>query len=369
MAHHTNLKNKETDISSRITKKSKRRQKKPARRTVAQSWTRRSDEHLLDTRLCDLGLTLTGTKLQKEIETLYQELESRDIAFRPHVWLSDCWFCPDGVPGIAIPFYLAHPRLMRLEKARMLEFDGNTAASRMKLLRHETAHALANAFRLHLKQSWRRRFGRASRAYPESYLPRPYSRNYVLHLDNWYAQSHPAEDWAETFAVWLDPDSRWREKYRDWPALRKLNYVDSLMQEIAGQMPPVRTKKQIDSITTLRITLREYYAEKQTRLQQDLPRFHEQQLRQIFPAAAAAKNERAVHFIRRLRREAISTVALWTSDSRYRINLTIDDMIHHCEEMNLHAPRDHEAAKVALIASLVMLYMGSLRSGTSRLAI
>ena len=123
------------------------------------------------------------------------------------------------------------------------------------------------------------------------------------------------------------------------------------------------------STTTLRITLREYYAEKQTRLQQDLPRFHEQQLRQIFPAAGGRKNKRAAHFIRRLRREAISTVARWTSDSRYRINLTIEDMIHRSEEMNLHASRNREETKIALISSLVMLYMGSLRSGTSRLAI
>jgi hypothetical protein len=258
---------------------------------------------------------------------------------------------------------------MRLEKSYMLEIEGNRAETRMKLLRHETAHALANAYRLYLKQSWRRRFGRASKAYPESYLPRPYSRNYVLHLDNWYAQSHPAEDWAETFAVWLDPNSRWREKYRDWPALKKLNYVDALMREIIGHTPPVRSKKQADSINSLRITLREYFAEKQTRLQQDLPRFHEQQLRQIFPAAISRKNERAAHFVRRLRREAINTVAKWTSESRYRINLTIEDMIHRCEEMNLHASRDKEETRVALIASLVMLYMGSLRSGMSRLAI
>ena len=336
---------------------------------MTMSWTRMSDERLLDTRLCDLGLTLNGSKMQKEIGLLWHDLANRGFAFRPHCWLSDCWFCPDGVPGFAIPFYLVHPRLMRLEKAYMLEFDGNTLESRMKLLRHETAHALANAYRLHLKQSWRRRFGRASKAYPESYLPRPYSRNYVLHLDNWYAQSHPAEDWAETFSVWLDPNSRWRERYRDWPALKKLIYVDELMKEIVGQTPPVRSKKQVDSINTLRITLREYFAEKQTRLQQDLPCFHEQQLRQIFPASVSHKNERAAHFIRRMRREAINTVARWTSESRYRINLTIEDMIHRCEDMNLHASRDKEETKIALISSLVMLYMGSLRSGMSRLAI
>jgi hypothetical protein len=350
-------------------KRRKPRRKKTARRPTLMSWTRKSDENLLDTRLCDLGLSLEGSRMMKEVEALWRELAQRGFAFRPHVWLSDCWFCPDGVPGFAIPFYLVHPRLIRLEKAQMLEFDGNTGESRMKLLRHETAHALANAYRLHLKQSWRRRFGRHSKIYPESYLPRPYSRNYVLHLDNWYAQSHPAEDWAETFSVWLDPNSRWRERYRDWPALKKLNYVDALMKEIVGHSPPVRTKKQVDPLSTLRITLREYFAEKQTRLQQDLPYFHEEQLRQIFPASAGLKNERAAHFIRRLRREAISTVARWTSESRYRINLTIEDMIHRCEDMNLHAGRDKDETKIALISSLVMLYMGSLRSGTSRLAI
>jgi hypothetical protein len=145
--------------------------------------------------------------------------------------------------------------------------------------------------------------------------------------------------------------------------------VDALMKEIVGHTPPVRTKKQVDPLSTLRITLREYFAEKQTRLQQDLPYFHEEQLRQIFPASAGLKNERAAHFIRRLRREAISTVARWTSESRYRINLTIEDMIHRCEDMNLHAGRDKDETKIALISSLVMLYMGSLRSGTSRLAI
>ncbi len=361
-------KNKETVIPSPRTKRRRPRKKASARRR-GYLWTRWSDDRLLDTRLCDLGLTLTGSKFEKELNLLYRELEQRGFAFSPHCWLSDCWFSPDGVPGFAVPFYMAHPRLMRLEKAHMLEVDGNTEATRMKLMRHETAHALANAYRLHLKQTWRRRFGRASKAYPESYLPRPYSRNYVLHLDNWYAQSHPAEDWAETFAVWLDPNSRWREKYRDWPAIKKLDYVDTLMKEIIGHKPPVRSKKQIDSTTTLRITLREYFAEKQTRLQQDLPRFHEQQLLRIFPSTSSHKNERASRFIRRLRREAITNVARWTSESRYRINLTIEDMIKRCEEMNLHASIDREETKTALIASLVMLYMGSLRSGTSRLAI
>jgi len=212
-----------------------RKKKKPTRR--ATSWTRWPDDRLLDTRLCDLRLTLSGGLVPAALRELEHELAARSILFRPHWWLSDCWFCPDGVPGFAIPFYLAHPRLEKLEQQYMLEAEGGTAESCLKILRHETAHALANAYRLHLKQVWRRRFGRASRVYPESYLPRPGSRNYVIHLDNWYAQSHPAEDWAETFAVWLDPHSRWRERYHNWPALKKLEYVDTVMQEIRGSKP------------------------------------------------------------------------------------------------------------------------------------
>jgi hypothetical protein len=328
------------------------------------------DDRLLDTRFCDLRLTLGNSGLVADaLRQLEHELENRSIEFLPHWWLSDCWFCPDGVPGFAIPFYLAHPRLMRLEQQYMLEVEGGDAESCIRIMRHETAHALANAYRLHLRAAWRRRFGRASRLYPESYLPRPGSRSYVIHLDHWYAQSHPAEDWAETFAVWLDPRSRWRERYQNWPALKKLEYVDTVMQEIRGTTPPVRTRKQVDALSTLTITLREYFEQKQARLRADFPRFHEEQLRQIFPPIRSSKRERASKLIRRMRGELLATVAAWTSESRYRISLTLDHMAGRCDELELYAAPNTEQNRVALVAALVMLYMGSLRSGTARLAI
>lgn len=300
---------------------------------------------------------------------LESELAARNILFRPHWWWSDCWFCPDGVPGFAVPFYLAHPRLMRLEQQYMLEVEGGTSETCLKIMRHETGHALANAYRLHLRAVWRRRFGRASRIYPESYLPRPGSRNYVIHLDHWYAQSHPAEDWAETFAVWLDPRSDWRHRYQNWPALKKLEYVDSLLIELRDHKPPVRTRRQVDALPALPITLREYFEQKQARLRADFPRFHEEQLRQIFPASRGPKREPASRLIRRLRREIMTTVTAWTSESRYRIHLTIENMIDRCDELDLHASSDPQENRIALVAALVMLYMGSLRSGTARLAI
>ena len=97
---------------------------------------------------------------------------------------------PDGVPGIAIPFYLAHPRLMRLER-RLREVEGGNDKWLIAILRHETGHAIDTAFGLRRRKSWRETFGKASRRYPSRYSPRPGSRNYVLHLGHWYAQSHP----------------------------------------------------------------------------------------------------------------------------------------------------------------------------------
>ncbi len=346
----------------------RRRPRRAAKRARAYPWAEWSDQKLLDTRICDLGLTIEGGEIAPLIEQLSRELGQRGLVFRPHYWLSDSWFCPDGVPGFAIPFYFAHPRLKRLEKTHMLEVEGINKSACMRLMRHETAHALANAHRLHLRQAWRRRFGRASRTYPDSYLPRPGSKNYVLHLEGWYAQSHPAEDWAETFAVWLDPGTRWQQRYRDWPAIKKLNYVDSLMQEIGPRPAPVRTRKQIDAVSTLKLSLREYFNEKQARLRKDFPCFHEQQLHDLF-SVKNSRNERASRFLRRTRREAIDLTARWTSDARYRIDQTLQDMIKRCDELDLYVPSKEKQMKLQLIAALVMLYMGSMRSGKSRLTV
>jgi hypothetical protein len=183
-------------------------------------WTDWDEDRLLDMRIRDLGLTIAGTWLEERVHRLYAELQAKDLRIRPHCWLSEEWFSPDGVPGIAIPFFLAHPRLKRLERKFILDVEGGTPAKCMRLLRHEAGHAIDHAFQLHRRRSWRRIFGLSSQPYPEYYRPKPASRRYVVHLDNWYAQAHPDEDFAETFAIWLTPGSRWRDRYRGWSALR-----------------------------------------------------------------------------------------------------------------------------------------------------
>ena len=175
--------------------------------------------------------------------------QARGIRLRPHAWISSEWFSPADVPGIAIPFYLAHPRLMKLEKKMMLEVEGGTWSECMAILRHEAGHAVQHAYQLQRRRRWQQLFGPSSKHYPRYYRPNPASRRYVQHLRRWYAQSHPDEDFAETFAVWLRPRSNWRTRYAGWPALKKLEYVDELMGEIAGKRPPVTTRERVDPLS------------------------------------------------------------------------------------------------------------------------
>jgi hypothetical protein len=168
-------------------------------------------------------------------EVLGVEALPSGIRFRPHVWLSEEWFSPDGVPGIAVPFYLAHPRLMRLERKMTREVEGGNVNWLMRILRHEAGHAIDSAYRCGRRRALARAVRAGLEPYRARYRARPASRHHVQHLGDWYAQSHPTEDFAETFAVWLAPRSGWQRRYASWPALRKLRFVQQLA---ANRRPP-----------------------------------------------------------------------------------------------------------------------------------
>ncbi|MEZ5487005.1 MAG: putative zinc-binding metallopeptidase [Steroidobacteraceae bacterium] len=226
-------------------------------------WSRLSDQDLLQLRFCDLGLSqIRRAPLKRAIRRLYDELDARGIAFKPHVWIAEEWFSPDGVPGIAIPFYLAHPRLERLERRMTREVEGGNSKWLMRILRHEAGHALDTAYRLRRRRRWREVFGPASLPYPERYRARPGSRRYVHHLGGWYAQAHPTEDFAETFAVWLTPRSAWRRHYAGWPALQKIEVVDELLTQVRGTPPKVRARSRIEPASANTMTLAEHYRRK-----------------------------------------------------------------------------------------------------------
>jgi hypothetical protein len=333
-------------------------------------WTRLSHDRLLDVRICDLDLAIKGTWLERQIDQLYDELHRKGLRFRPHCWLGTEWFSPDAVPGIAIPFFLAHPRLRRLEDRMMLEVEGGTRAWCMQLLRHECGHTYETAYRLGRRKNWRRVFGKPTKPYPHSYRPRPVSKRYVLHLDWWYAQSHPSEDFAETFAVWLQPRLPWRRRYRDWPALKKLEYVDELMAELSARAPAFRSRARVEPAGRARQTLREYYRERQAHYESDHPDFFDRDLARLFPAPyQPGKYPTAAAYLRRTAPEIRRLVAEWTGEHAYSVNLVIKNMIKRCRELGLLMARPHEELRIEVAIMITMQTMNFVHGTEHRITV
>jgi hypothetical protein len=301
-------------------------------------WETLSDEQLLERRLSSLRVKVEGTWLEDCVNALHGELEERDIRLRPYVWISSEWFCPENTPGIAIPFYLAHPRLMKLEKKMMLEVEGGTWSECMAILRHEAGHTVQHAYQLHRRRRWQQLFGPSSKRYPRYYRPNPASRRYVQHLRRWYAQSHPAEDFAETFAVWLRPRSNWRTRYAGWPALKKLEYVDELMDEIAGTRPLITSRERVDPLPALSETLGSHYEKKQAFYAFEAPKTYDRDLYRLFSADPRHRRAQpAASFVRRHRAQVRRLVARWTGENQLTLDAVLDDMITRCRVHNLRA--------------------------------
>jgi len=334
---------------------------------LSDDWPDLGDEQLLDARMADLPVRIEGT-LASRIDQLREELAARALRVPIHFYLSDEWFTPDGSVTIAIPFYLAHARLEKLEEAQMFEVEGGDHEWAMRILRHEAGHAIDNAFRLRLRRQRRQVFGSPKEPYPEAYTPKPYSKSFVLHLDAWYAQSHPDEDFAETFAVWLTPSSEWRQRYAGWPALKKLEYMDSLMQSLRERAAPVTNAEEIDPLPRIRKTLRQHYRNKRRHYGVDHPNFYDRDLRRLFSDAPEfGNNTTAAQFIGRTRRQVRRVVAGWTGIYQYTIDQVIEDMIERCRELKLRLAIPEEQARQEFTVLLTVQTMNHLHSGGHRL--
>ncbi len=333
-------------------------------------WASWPDEKLLDLRICDLKVTIEGSVLETRIAELQRELDERGLTFQPHFWLSAEWFSPDGVPGVAIPFYLAHPRLEKLERAQMLEVEGGTPEWCMKILRHEAGHAIDNGYKLRQRRRRQQIFGPSYIHYPDYYTPKPYSKSFVLHLDSWYAQSHPDEDFAETFAVWLNPQSDWRTRYVDWPALNKLKYIDTLMTELAGKQMLVRTRRKVEPLQSLRRTLARALRAEAPALRTATPALlRSRSAEAVLGQPEHASNMKAARFIARVRREVRRMVAGWTGEYQYTIDQVIENMIRRANELNLRLRSEEAHAKLDFTILLTVQTMNYLSSGRHRVAL
>lgn len=323
-------------------------------------WAAYCDEQLLGLRLHELRLSLEGTSIEKQLQRVRAELCARGIPFSPHAWLSTEWFVADGVPGIAVPFYLAHPRLAALEKSQMGVAEGASAVEARRILRHEAGHALAHAYGLRRRTEVRREFGRFSTRYPTHYTVQAHSRRFVRHLGRGYAQSHPDEDFAETFAVWLTPNIGWRRRYQQWPAKRKLDFLDELLKsEVIGHRPSVECREEVDPISVSRQTLRQYYARKRRRFGLVGDPFGKRALHRTFghegevPAAAWLRTEREG-----LRLDLAGS----TDHFRYQVDRALSRLIRSCKQQNI-AVRARDLSDPRLRHRLVRLTSRFLNEG------
>lgn len=290
---------------------------------------------LLGRRISELGLSMRGTALEALVTQLHAELDAKGISFHPPVYLSDQWGCPEGTPIIGVPFYLADTRLSRLEQE--LAVDLETERESMRYLRHEAGHAINYAYRLHERADWRARFGRYELPYRDRFHVDPFSRDHVRHILGFYAQKHPDEDFAETFAVWLTPGLDWRRRYAGWGALRKLEWVDAVMREIGRDAPDVPTPTEDDlPVEAMHWTIGEHYADFEEAVPIGDPAQFDDELLDVFASRdEAPEGESAGDFLRRHRREVVRRIAFWTGEQTTTVRGFIDHLVQRADALDL----------------------------------
>jgi hypothetical protein len=314
----------------------------------ATQWDQERDQ-LLGRRISELGLMIAGSRVERLVSRLHTELAEKGVAFRPPVYLSDQWGCPDGTPVIGVPFYLADERLERIEAEHSGAIEGDEEA--MRYLRHEAGHALNYAFRLHERPEFGALFGDYASPYEEHYSADPLSRDHVRHILGWYAQKHPDEDFAETFAVWLTPDSDWREEYAGWGALRKLQWVDGVMREIATLSPAVPAPTADDlPVDAMTWTLGEHYAGDEQLPLGDARQF-DADLRRLFARKAdAPAGEAASNFLRRHEGELVARISYWAGVSPTEVRSLLRALAERAATLGLHVAGLEAATLIELTA-------------------
>jgi Putative zinc-binding metallo-peptidase len=317
-------------------------------------------QEILTKPIKELGLKLEGSPLERYVQKLYRELDRKGVKrFRPLCYLTDEWGCPSGEPVIGIPFYLADPKLARLEK-EMNDLEDEREI--LMYLRHEAGHAFNYAYELFKTPEWRELFGPFRRPYRDDYRPVPFSRRFVRHIAGWYAQKHPDEDFAETFAVWLTPGSQWRRRYKGWPALAKLRYVDRIARRVRDTAP-IRDRGATDiTVDEMESTVGEFYDEK---LQEpsspvDLPL--DTDLADIFKVSRRRRKgvRPAADLLRENRKAIVDKVAYWTGVARPFVKQLVEAMLARVAELNLRAEvrseREHLTEITAYATALAMSY-------------
>jgi hypothetical protein len=224
-----------------------------------------------------------------------------------------------------------------------------------------------NAYQLQRRRRWQKLFGPSSRHYPRYYRPNPASRKFVQHLRLWYAQAHPAEDFAETFAVWLNPRSVWRKRYEGWPALAKLHYVDELMSEIRKETIVLKRRFQVDPLSRLDTTLEEHYRWKQAQYAIDPPKIYDRDLRRLFSDDPRhRRSPAATAFIRHNRARFREAVSKWTGEYPLTLDAVLEEMIARCRALGLRAAGPERQLRLDFTVLLTAKTVHSLHGASRR---
>jgi len=298
-----------------------------------------SDADILKLRFKDIELSINDSELKHLTQQLDQELAEKGLVFRPQYFLGDEWFSPEGMNAISIPFYLSDSRLKALEKTIMLEVEGGDTQWFMRLLRHEAGHCFDHCYRFSKRKKWQKVFGSPDMEYkPENYRPQPYSKSFVKHLDRWYAQAHPDEDFAETFAVWLNPQSNWEKEYKQWPmAYAKLQYIAELAQESVKLKNQAEKGRLPSAVANLNSTLDKFYQRKKRENADEYPDFYDSDLKKIFNGTDDLRKKEfsAEKFLLRHRRQIVATVAWSTHEKKFTIDSLVKRLAGRCKQLEL----------------------------------
>jgi hypothetical protein len=322
--------------------------------------------------LRDLGLVIEGTPLSVVLKAFCQELEAAGITrVQPHFYLSTEWGVPFGTISIAIPFYLARLDLTDLHSENVGFIEGSNAADILRYLRHEMGHVINYAYQLYEQEEWVKHFGAITQPYIEEYRPKPFSRQFVRHLPGFYAQKHPDEDWAETFAVWLTPGQDWRDAYADWPAaLAKLEYCARTMTELRQREPLVTETDSDDDVTAATYSLEDFYrgyegevVEEPVGVEGGLQAIFEREGHPEWPSPAPRRS--AADLIRRMEQALMANVYRWTGHFPERTRPLVRRLARRAEELRQVYPEDREFETViALTAYVTALAMNHVHGGS-----
>lgn len=327
---------------------------------------------LIATPIRDLHLTIAGTRLEPLIARFQEELRQAGIArVSPRFYLSTEWGVPFGTVAIAVPFYLARPDLTELHAERVGHIEGFNPADILRYLRHEMGHVVNYAYGLFEQEDWVKTFGSITQPYVEDYRPKPFSRRYVRHLPGWYAQKHPDEDWAETFAVWVTPGIDWHAEYGSWPtALAKLNYCDRKMANLADQEPKVTADDLDEDVGQIGYSLDHFYGGTAAD-DEEFPPGLDGALKAIFEdlgdpevEPSNAPRQSASKLIHRIERDLLANVYRWTGHFPERTRLLVRHLAKRAEQLQQVYPEGSEPAVIVAVTTLVTaLAMNYVHSG------